>query len=257
MLIWLHSGVDYVLTWYNFPEYWPHSKWWQNIMELSLIPSWQCLDKCCVSYQITIMKPWYRLAFNTVMKPKYVPIAFANLAYAIIKFIILSNIMHNHILDLYHAICLHNYCLTNHKISSGFYGVIWSSNSIEYQITKCTWKDIYIFVINTVLPDSLTPPLISADIMVINFGSRAHDDVIKKKHFSVTDPLWRESIDHLWIPLTKASGAELWFFICVRTSSWANQWDAGDLRHHRAHHDAIVMICKTGTWMLMFLLCWW
>ena len=31
--------------------------------------------------------------------------------------------------------------------------------------------------------------------------------------FRVTDPLWGESIDHRWIPLTKASEAELWCFL--------------------------------------------
>ena len=32
--------------------------------------------------------------------------------------------------------------------------------------------------------------------------------------FRVTGPLWWESIGHRWIPLTKASDAELWHFLC-------------------------------------------
>ena len=39
-----------------------------------------------------------------------------------------------------------------------------------------------------------------------------HDDVIKWKDFRVTDPLWGESADHRWIPLTEASNAERWYF---------------------------------------------
>ena len=31
--------------------------------------------------------------------------------------------------------------------------------------------------------------------------------------FRITGPLWREFTGHRWIPLTKASGAELWWFL--------------------------------------------
>ena len=40
-----------------------------------------------------------------------------------------------------------------------------------------------------------------------------HDDVIKWKHFRVTGPLRGEFTGHWWIPLTKASDAELWCFL--------------------------------------------
>ena len=40
-----------------------------------------------------------------------------------------------------------------------------------------------------------------------------HDDVIKWKHFRVTVPLCGEFTGHRWIPLTKASDAELWCFL--------------------------------------------
>ena len=33
--------------------------------------------------------------------------------------------------------------------------------------------------------------------------------------FRVTGPLWGESTGHRWIPLTKASDAELWFFFAL------------------------------------------
>ena len=62
--------------------------------------------------------------------------------------------------------------------------------------------------------------------------------------FRVTGPLWGESTGHRWIPLTKASATELWYFLW--STPWINGWvynrDAVDLRGHRAHYDVIVMI---------------
>ena len=40
-----------------------------------------------------------------------------------------------------------------------------------------------------------------------------HDDVIKRIIFRVTGPLFGEFTGHWWIPLTKASDAELWSFL--------------------------------------------
>ena len=40
-----------------------------------------------------------------------------------------------------------------------------------------------------------------------------YDDVIKWKHFRVTGPLCGEFTGPRWIPLTKASDAELWCFL--------------------------------------------
>ena len=40
-----------------------------------------------------------------------------------------------------------------------------------------------------------------------------HDDVINWKYFRVTDHLCGEFSGHRWIPLTKASDAELWCFL--------------------------------------------
>ena len=39
------------------------------------------------------------------------------------------------------------------------------------------------------------------------------DDVIKWKHFPRYWPLWGEFTGHRWIPIEKASDAELWFFL--------------------------------------------
>ena len=68
-----------------------------------------------------------------------------------------------------------------------------------------------------------------------------HDDVIKWKHF----PRYWSFVQgsHRWIPLTKASDAELWYFLWSAPwiNSWVNNRGAGDLRCHRAHYDVIVM----------------
>ena len=46
-----------------------------------------------------------------------------------------------------------------------------------------------------------------------------------------------------WIPRTKASDAELWFFclICVWMNGWVNNGEADDMRRHRTHYDVTVM----------------
>ena len=60
--------------------------------------------------------------------------------------------------------------------------------------------------------------------------------------YHVTGPFCGEHTGHWWIPLTKASDAELWcFFICAWTNGWVNNRGAGDLRRNRAHYDVTVM----------------
>ena len=60
----------------------------------------------------------------------------------------------------------------------------------------------------------------------------------------VTGPLCAEFTGHRWIPLTKASDAELWCFLWSapeQTNGSVNNRDTGDLRRHRAHYDVTVM----------------
>ena len=61
--------------------------------------------------------------------------------------------------------------------------------------------------------------------------------------FHATGPLWWESTGHRWIPLTKASDAELLmlFLIWAWTNVWENNRDAGDLRRHLTHYGVTVM----------------
>ena len=61
--------------------------------------------------------------------------------------------------------------------------------------------------------------------------------------FHVTGPLCGEFVGHLWIPLTKASDAELMFIlICTWINAWVNKPEAGDVTRHRAHYDVSVMM---------------
>ena len=61
--------------------------------------------------------------------------------------------------------------------------------------------------------------------------------------FCITGPFCEEFTGPRWIPLTKASDAELWYFLwsVPGINGWVNNREAGDLRHQRAHYDVIVM----------------
>ena len=79
-------------------------------------------------------------------------------------------------------------------------------------------------------------------VLVVYFLYIYHDDVIRWKHSPRYWPFGREltgDTGHLWIPLTKASDAELWCFLwsAREQTDWVNNPDAGDLRRHRAHYD--------------------
>ena len=72
--------------------------------------------------------------------------------------------------------------------------------------------------------------------------------------FRVTDPFQGEFNGHRWIPLTKASDAELWCFLWFtheRTIGGANNRDAGDLRRHRLQNDVTVMFTRISLHKVM------
>ena len=50
---------------------------------------------------------------------------------------------------------------------------------------------------------------------------------------------------HRWIPRTKASDTELWYFLWSAPEQKTNSRNAGDLRRHRGHYDVTVM-CFQG-----------
>ena len=69
--------------------------------------------------------------------------------------------------------------------------------------------------------------------------------------FRVTGPSRREFTGHRWIPCTKASVAELWWFLWSAPwiNSWVNNCEACYLRRYRAHYDVILMF-----WLVQFIL---
>ena len=74
-------------------------------------------------------------------------------------------------------------------------------------------------------------------------GNSFHDDVIKWDHFLCYWPFVRGI--HQWLVDSPYKGqlyASLMFsLICTWTNSWANNWDASDLRYHHTHCDVTVM----------------
>ena len=64
--------------------------------------------------------------------------------------------------------------------------------------------------------------------------------------FCVTGPLCGEFTGRRWIPLIKASDAELWCLICARINDWVNNREAGDSRRHRSHYDVTVIHWRDG-----------
>ena len=72
-----------------------------------------------------------------------------------------------------------------------------------------------------------------------------HDDVIKWKHFPRYWPFVREIHRSPVYSLHKGQwhGALMISLICI----WINNWDAGDLRRHRAHNDVTPMWWRSTT----------
>ena len=80
-----------------------------------------------------------------------------------------------------------------------------------------------------------------------------HDDVIKWKHF----PCYRPFVRGIRRSSVNSShkgqwrGVSIISLICAWINRWVNNREAGDLRHHRAHYDVIVMettMMKISRW---------
>ena len=81
--------------------------------------------------------------------------------------------------------------------------------------------------------------------------SDCHDDVIKWKHFPRYCPLCGELTGHRWIPLTKASDAELWVFFDLRLNKRLNKqswgwWFETPWRSLWRHCNGLTMWHQTG-----------
>ena len=66
----------------------------------------------------------------------------------------------------------------------------------------------------------------------------------------VIGPFCGEFTGHRLIPhKDQWRGALMFCLICVRINGWVNNWEAGDLRCHRAHYGITVMVNKhSNSW---------
>ena len=94
-----------------------------------------------------------------------------------------------------------------------------------------------------------TPQLHLSDDMC---SSRNHDDVIKWKHFPRYWPFVRGIHRSPVNSQHKGQwrGALMFSLICTRIIGWVNNGEAGDLRHHQAHYDIIIMWYWPLLWMI-------
>ena len=72
------------------------------------------------------------------------------------------------------------------------------------------------------------------------------DDVVRWKHFPRYWP-FVQRIHRLPVNSPHKGqwcGILMFSLICTWTNSWVNNWDAGDLRHHRIHYNVTVMYWK-------------
>ena len=85
----------------------------------------------------------------------------------------------------------------------------------------------------------------------ISFISICHDDVIEWKHFPSNWPFVRGIHRSPAISPHKGQwrGALMFSLICAWINEWENNRETGDLRHHRAHYDVIIILHKMLQYM--------
>ena len=73
--------------------------------------------------------------------------------------------------------------------------------------------------------------------------------------FRVTGPLCGEFTGHRWISHKQGQWRRALRFSLIYAwlNAWVNNRAAGDLRHHCAHYDVIVMMKHTDTFVLLFI----
>ena len=77
-----------------------------------------------------------------------------------------------------------------------------------------------------------------------------HDDSIKWKNFHCHWPFMR-GIHQSPVNFPHKGqwrGTLMFSLICAWINGWVNNYEAGDLRHHRAHYDVTVMKAIENTW---------
>ena len=102
----------------------------------------------------------------------------------------------------------------------------------------------------TISPKQVPQPHQGAGVQMSTTGpynnTTCHDMMTSSNGnvFRVNSPLRGKFIGHRWIPLHKGPcrGALMFSLICAWPNGWVNNREAGDLKCHRPHYNAIVMI---------------
>ena len=92
-------------------------------------------------------------------------------------------------------------------------------------------------------PIYASPCFIDLQLNPTAWHGEFHDDVINGNILQVTGPLWGETTGHRWIPPIKGQwrGALMFSLICAWTSNWANNQNAGDLKHYCVHYGVTLV----------------
>ena len=137
----------------------------------------------------------------------------------------------------------------------------WYSFALDWESKLCQPKFSYLVHIQICLYCRSTifevmifvktvPKFVPSELNVI-----LHDGVIKWKQFPRHWPFVRGIHRSPVISPHKGQwrGALMFSLICAWVNAWVNNCGAGDLRRHRAHYDAIVMIVESTVRLRLYI----
>ena len=92
---------------------------------------------------------------------------------------------------------------------------------------------------------------------MLKMVTQFHNEVIEWKHFP---HYWQFVLGIHWSPVNSPHkgqwrGALMFTLICAWINRWVNNREAGNLRHHRAHYDIIVMFYQYLRFPFWFIFC--
>ena len=110
-------------------------------------------------------------------------------------------------------------------------------NHTQFCIYIFLRQELNVFIWQVIINHHRTPPYTEPSEKL------SHDDFMKWTHFSrywpIVRRIHRSPVDYPH--QGQGCGALMFSLKCAWTNGWANNRDAGDLRHHRAHYDVILM----------------
>ena len=150
-------------------------------------------------------------------------------------------------------------CYISRKSTLLLYKVLWFCKCIYQQMPRYAWRiDSLSYIYNLKLFAKWIQFVFVQNILSMDWNM-PQLSMVTSSNWNIsrlTGPLCGEFIGDWWIPRTKASDAELWyFFLSTRwINGWVNNREAGDLRCQRAHYHVIVMYTKDYYWWLISLI---